>query len=140
MFLFPHFCGASKWCVLIPFHVIGTFLYPPRTLENLWFYNVFRVYIERTVIQNGITDRNLIKVSKKMSEQALFIVLAVAVFLLTFSVKDPCLEKTQCALPEPQNECLSSPQENDLVKFLCPQNFKYLFCLNSHNIRSKIRR
>ena len=76
------------------FHVIGTFLYPLRTLENLWFYDVFRGCIERTVIRNGLTDRHLIKVSKKMSEQGLYIVLAVAIFSLTFNVKDPSLEKT----------------------------------------------
>ena len=50
-----------------------------------------------------------------MSEQGLYIVLAVAVFSLTFNVKDPSLEKVRS--PRPQNECLSSPQENDLVKF-----------------------
>ena len=37
------FCAVlSK--LLNPFHTTGFFLYPLKTLENLWFSDVFRVY------------------------------------------------------------------------------------------------
>lgn len=35
---------------LNPFHVVGLLLYPPETLENLWFFDVLRGYRQRLVV------------------------------------------------------------------------------------------
>ena len=37
-----------------PFHATGLFLFPLKTLENLWFSDVFRGYRKRTVAWNGL--------------------------------------------------------------------------------------
>ena len=37
------FCAVLSE-LLNPFHATGFFLYPLKTLENLWFSDVFRVY------------------------------------------------------------------------------------------------
>ena len=35
------------------FHATGFILYPLKTLENLWFFDVFREYRKRPVAWNG---------------------------------------------------------------------------------------
>ena len=42
-----------------PFYAIDLFWYPLKTLENLWFSNVFRVYQKRSVAWNWLKSKKI---------------------------------------------------------------------------------
>ena len=44
------------WGPINPFHATGLFLYPLKTLENLWFPDVFRGYRRSPVAWNGLSS------------------------------------------------------------------------------------
>ena len=45
---------TAKSIAINTFHATGVFLYSLKTLENLWFSDVFRGYRKRPVTSNGL--------------------------------------------------------------------------------------
>ena len=62
--VFKKFPSATNQTIN-PFHTTRLFLYPLKTSENLWFFEVFRMYGNRPVTWNGLRDCKTEKPSYK---------------------------------------------------------------------------